>query len=71
MLTDLRGLLKDKGISPGTLRYKCGLSKSQINKILHGKSIPRLDTMCLMAKAIGISVGELAMLLSKNEPWNM
>ena len=48
-----------KGISQGEIARTLKVGRSFITNIENGKTNPTLDTIAKIAKAIGVSVGEL------------
>lgn len=56
---NLKRIRKEKGISQGDIVRKLGMPKSFVSNIENGKTNPTLATIAKLAKAIGVSVGEL------------
>lgn len=48
-----------KGISQEDFAEDCGLHRTAIGLLERGKSIPRLDTLLLVARGLGLTVSEL------------
>ncbi len=56
---NLKRIRTEKGISQGDIVKASGIDKAMISNIENGKTNPTLATIVKLAKAIGISVGEL------------
>jgi len=56
---NLKRIRTEKGISQGDIVRKLGMPKSFVSNIENGKTNPTLATIAKLAKAIGVSVGEL------------
>jgi len=56
---NLKSIRKAKGITQGDIVRKLGLGRGFISNIENGKANPTLSTITKIAKAIGVSVGEL------------
>ena len=56
---NLKRIRTAKGISQGEIGRKLEVDKSFISNIENGKTNPTLATIAKIAKAIGVSVGEL------------
>ena len=56
---NLKRIRTAKGISQGEISRKFEVDKSFISNIEAGKTNPTLATIAKIAKAIGVSVGEL------------
>ncbi|MCR4263850.1 MAG: helix-turn-helix domain-containing protein [Candidatus Roizmanbacteria bacterium] len=56
---NLKRIRTKKGISQGDISRALNVNKSYISNIENGKSNPTLKTIAKLAKAIGVSVGEL------------
>lgn len=56
---NLKRIRTGKGISQGDIVRKLGMPKSFVSNIENGKTNPTLATIAKLAKAIGVSVGEL------------
>ena len=56
---NLKRIRTEKGISQGDIVKTLGMPKSFISNIENGKTNPTLSTITKLAKAIGVSVGEL------------
>ena len=56
---NLKRIRIKKGISQGDIVRTLGMPKSFISSIENGKTNPTLATIAKIAKAIGVSVGEL------------
>jgi transcriptional regulator with XRE-family HTH domain len=50
---------KGKGFSQEGFADACGLHRTQMGLLERGKAIPRLDTLLLVSKPLGLSVSEL------------
>lgn len=46
-------------MSARELAEKSGVSKSEINEIENGARIPRIDTLCMLAAALDVTVEDL------------
>ena len=56
---NLKRIRMEKGISQGEIARTLKVGRSFITNIENGKTNPTLDTIAKIAKAIGVSVGEL------------
>jgi len=56
---NLKRIRTKKGISQGDIVRTLGMPKSFVSSIENGKTNPTLATIAKLAKAIGVSVGEL------------
>ena len=56
---NLKRIRTEKGISQGDIVRALGMPKSFVSSIENGKTNPTLATITKLAKAIGVSVGEL------------
>ena len=56
---NLKSIRTAKGISQGKIARILKVGRSFITNIENGKTNPTLDTIAKIAKAIGVSVGEL------------
>ncbi len=56
---NLKRIRTDKGISQGEIGRILGVDKGFVSNIENGKTNPTLATITKIAKAIGVSVGEL------------
>jgi len=56
---NLKRIRTAKGISQGEISRKLEVDKSFVSNIENGKTNPTLATIAKIAKAIGVSVGEL------------
>ena len=56
---NLKRIRTAKGISQGEISRKLEVDKSFVSSIENGKTNPTLATIAKIAKAIGVSVGEL------------
>ena len=50
---------QDKNMSIRALAEKSGVSKSEISDIENGVKIPRIDTLCMLAVALDVTVEDL------------
>ena len=50
---------QDKNMSIRALAEKSGVSKSEIADIENGAKIPRVDTLCMLAVALDVTVEDL------------
>ncbi len=55
----LRQSRQEKGISIERLSRKVGINAGNLSKLETGKTVPRLDTACRLASAIGVPVQTL------------
>jgi len=55
----LKSVRNQQGLSIRELARKSGVSKSQISDIENGKSMPTIDTLWLLTKALGVSCENL------------
>ncbi|MBT5758014.1 MAG: helix-turn-helix transcriptional regulator [Candidatus Marinimicrobia bacterium] len=56
---NLKRIRTQKGISQGDIARALGIDKGFISNIENGKTNPTLATISKLAKAVGVSVGEL------------
>lgn len=56
---NLKRIRTAKGISQGEIGRRLEVDKSFISNIENGKTNPTLSTIAKIAKAVGVSVGEL------------
>lgn len=56
---NLKRIRTAKGISQGEISRILGVDKGFVSNIENGKTNPTLATIAKLAKAIGVSVGEL------------
>ena len=56
---NLKRIRTGKGISQGDIVRKLGMPKSFVSNIENGKTNPTLATIAKLAKALGVSVGDL------------
>jgi len=56
----LRELRERKGISQRVLSERCGLNHNAVYKYEHGKAIPGMKSLRLLAKNLGVSIDELS-----------
>lgn len=56
---NLKRIRTEKGISQGDIARAIGMDKGFISNIENGKTNPTLSTITKLAKAIGVSIGEL------------
>lgn len=56
---NLKRIRTAKGITQGDIVRKLGLGRGFVSNIENGKANPTLSTITKIAKAIGVSVGEL------------
>ena len=56
---NLKRIRTAKGITQGDIVRKLGFGRGFISNIENGKANPTLSTIAKIAKAIGVSVGEL------------
>ena len=56
---NLKRIRTEKGISQGDIVRTLGMPKSFVSSIENGKTNPTLATITKLAKAVGVSVGEL------------
>lgn len=56
---NLKRIRKEKGISQGDIVRSLGMDRAFISNIENGKTNPTLATIAKLAKAVGVSVGEL------------
>lgn len=52
-------IMKEKGISQTELANAAGVQRVAINRWLCRRSLPRLDTIALVAKALDVSIDDL------------
>ncbi|MDO8686944.1 MAG: helix-turn-helix transcriptional regulator [Candidatus Berkelbacteria bacterium] len=56
---NLKRIRTEKGISQGDIVRSLGMDRAFVSNIENGKTNPTLATITKLAKAIGVSVGEL------------
>lgn len=56
---NLKRIRSEKDISQGDIVKSTGIDKAMISNIENGKTNPTLATIAKLAKALGVSVGEL------------
>ncbi len=56
---NLKRIRTEKGISQGDIVRELGMPRSFVSSIENGRTNPTLATIAKLAKAIGVSVGEL------------
>ncbi len=56
---NLKRIRTKKGITQGDIVRSLGMPKSFVSSIENGRTNPTLATIAKLAKAIGVSVGEL------------
>ena len=56
---NLKRIRTGKGISQGDIVKATGIDKALISNVENGKTNPTLGTIAKLAKAIGVSVGDL------------
>ena len=56
---NLKRIRTQKGISQGDIVRSLGMDRAFVSNIENGKTNPTLATITKLAKALGISVGEL------------
>ena len=67
MLVDLFHLRNDRRLTLRDLAEQSGVAKSTIGAIESGRSIPRLDTVCMLARALDMTPGALFEVLIAGE----
>jgi transcriptional regulator with XRE-family HTH domain len=55
----IRSERERRGVSQEDFAENCGLHRTAIVLLERGKSIPRLDTLLLVAQSLGLTVSEL------------
>ncbi|MFB3923834.1 MAG: helix-turn-helix domain-containing protein [Terriglobia bacterium] len=55
----LQSIRIDKGLSQGDVEKRTGLLRSYLSRVENGHTVPSIDTLGKMAKALGVSVSEL------------
>lgn len=56
---NLKRIRTEKGISQGDIVRAMGMPRSFVSSIENGRTNPTLATITKLAKAVGVSVGEL------------
>lgn len=56
---NLKRIRTEKGISQGEIARRLEVDKGFVSNIENGKTNPTLATIAKLAKAVGVSVGEL------------
>ena len=56
---NLKRIRTEKGISQGDIVRSMGMDRAFVSNIENGKTNPTLATIAKLAKAVGVSVGEL------------
>ena len=49
----------DKGVSIRELAHRAGISKSHVQRIEAGETMPSLEVMCRIAKALDVPITDL------------
>jgi transcriptional regulator with XRE-family HTH domain len=57
--TRLRRLREQKGVAQEAFADICGLHRTEIGLLERGRTIPRLDTLLIVAEHLGITVSTL------------
>jgi transcriptional regulator with XRE-family HTH domain len=55
----MRSLRERKEMSQETFADVCGLHRTAVGLLEHGRSIPRLDTLLIVSEHLGVAVSEL------------
>ena len=55
----MRSLRERKGVSQESFAGICGLHRTAVGLLERGKSIPRLDTLLIVAEHLGVTVSDL------------
>ena len=55
----MRELREEQGTSQEDFAESCGLHRTAVGLLERGKSIPRLDTLLIVAHALGVTVSKL------------
>jgi len=55
----MRGWREKQGISQEDFAESCGLHRTAVGLLERGKSIPRLDTLLVVAHGLGVTVSRL------------
>jgi transcriptional regulator with XRE-family HTH domain len=61
----LRALRLEHGLTQVELSVRAGVSKSMLSLYEQGRQRPHLDTLARLLEALGVRLGELAMLLER------
>lgn len=57
----LQVLLADRGMKASELANKTGISRQMVNNYLKAGAVPNLENACAIAKAINVSLDDLAL----------
>ncbi len=55
----IRSLRQEKGLTQEALCERAGISVDSVNRIESGSRVPTLDTLARIARALGVSPGDL------------
>ena len=58
-VSNLRLMVKHKGLNLGTTEVKAGVSRGYLSKLIDGHAKISLDTACTLAEIIGVGIQEL------------
>lgn len=52
-------LIGEMGISQVELAERCGMSRPNMNRVFHGKQVPSMDWVDIVAEALGVDASRL------------
>ncbi len=55
----IKQLRRERGLTVQELAYRCDMERSNVSRIESGRSNPTLRTLCVICRALEISLGEL------------
>lgn len=47
------------GLSQGDIASRCGITEAMLSRYIHGTSLPGVDKLCALAKALGCRISDL------------
>ena len=62
----IKSIRRSKGYTIRQLSEMSGISKSQIARIENGEQSPTIDTLCEIAKALGVSANDTYEYIAEN-----
>lgn len=68
MVANIRREMKARNLTQAELAKSCGWPQSRLAEVLTGEHTPRLDTLDIIARALGATPSALLMPLPENSP---
>ena len=56
---NIKKWLRIRGMKPIELSHRAEIDRSQLSRILHGKSLPSIESLARIANTLGVSAGDL------------